>query len=372
MVEISCHGGPLVLRKVLGMAVELGARLAGPGEFSKRAFLNGRIDLAQAEAVLDVISAKSDASLAVAASQLEGALSRRVRAAREAALLLLTQIEASIDYPDEVGEIEPGLLDRQINDQLGEIERLLATAGTGRLLRDGVRTAIVGRPNVGKSSLLNALLGESRAIVTDIPGTTRDTIEEVVNLGDLPLVVIDTAGIRHPRDKVEEFGVERTRNELRQADLVLVVLDASEPLKEEDQVVLDEALRYNSVVVLNKVDIAKSKMVDGRLSGLTIFRVSALTGQGVEELKESLLDVIGRGQVQEKDCEVGINARHRECLIRARESLLRARETAANRRSVDLVAIDLRGAIESLEEVNGESVSDEVVNAIFANFCVGK
>ncbi len=369
VVEISCHGGTAVVHEVLRLILESGARPAERGEFSKRAFLNGKIDLLKAEAILDLVSARTGRGVSAAASQLAGSLSNPTGRLRAELVGLLAELEASIDFPDDV---EAPALQVRIESVRGEVEKLAATAGAGKLLREGVRMAIVGKPNVGKSSLLNALLGEERAIVTDEPGTTRDTIEEVININGIPFVVVDTAGIRHPRDKAEEFGVERARVEIAGANMVLLVLDASTGLGDEDKVILEEVSEGKVALALNKVDLGAAVRLNGYGNSCPQFKVSALLGTGISELRAGIYDLVIKGQEMEGAGGTSINLRHQECLLRVRDALDKALAGCDGKCYSDLVAVDLKGAIVALGEVSGEEVSEEVINSIFARFCVGK
>jgi tRNA modification GTPase len=354
-----------------------GARLAAPGEFTKRAFLGGRIDLAQAEAIGDVTSAKTEKSLQVAISQLEGQLSDITRRIRDQVKHLLSQLEASIDFPDEIDEIPPGELARSIGRIRGDLDDLLATAAHGKLLREGVSLAIVGRPNVGKSRLLNALLRSDRAIVTDIPGTTRDMIEETLAIRGACFRVIDTAGIRmDAADQVEAIGISRSREALTTADLRLVVVDGSQPLTPADREVLSAASAFPSLIVLNKIDAVEDlreaiAAIRPEAHGMPIVGVSAKFGQGIEDLSQAILELALGGEVSTVS-GVAINARHEAALRNADESLERAMETASQAMPADFVAIDLKAAVAALGEITGEDLKEEVIDHIFANFCVGK
>ncbi len=376
VVEINCHGGLIPLQGVLERILELGARLAEPGEFTKRAFLHGRLDLSQAEAVIDVIRAKTDRGHRLAMRQLEGSLSRVIKEMRGKLVGLLAGIEAGIDFPDEVGDMEPEAIRQIIDDVSGEIAKMLATADTGRLLREGIDTAIVGKPNVGKSSLLNRLVRENRAIVTDVPGTTRDVIEEIVNIGGFPFVVRDTAGIRHTEDVVEKIGVERAIALMEGADLVLCVVDGSSPLDDDDISLLQQVHGKTAVLVANKSDIGSAES-DERyreiLPDVPIVRISAATGEGLEKLEQTIVEQVIQGGIDlTGDSLVVTRARHKQALKEAAASLEAARRTLEMGLPQDLIAIDIRGAAESLGEVTGESVTDEVIERIFADFCIGK
>ena len=377
VVEFQCHASIAGVQKILMRCLAEGARLAAPGEFTKRAFLGGRIDLAQAEAICDVTSAKTEKSLQVAISQLEGQLSDITRRIRDQVKQVLAQLEASIDFPDEIDEVAPGELSRAIGRIRGDLDDLLATATHGKLLREGVSLAIVGRPNVGKSRLLNALLRSDRAIVTDIPGTTRDVIEETLAIRGACFRVIDTAGIRmDAADQVEAIGIERSRHALTTADLRLVVLDGSQPLTGADREVLDAAAVMPSLIVLNKIDAVEDlrgaiAAVRPDAHGLPIVAVSAKFGQGLEDLEQAVLELALGGEVSTVS-GVAINARHEAALRSADESLERAMETAGQAMPADFVAIDLKAAVAALGEITGEDLTEEVIDHIFANFCVGK
>ena len=376
VVEINCHGGLIPLQGVLERVLELGARLAEPGEFTKRAFLNGRLDLSQAEAVIDVIRAKTDRSHRLAVRQLEGALSEAIRSMRQDLIGLLAAIEAGIDFPDEVGDMEPEAAVQIIESTEQHINQMLATADTGRILREGIDTAIVGRPNVGKSSLLNLLVRENRAIVTEIPGTTRDVIEEIVNIGGLPFVVRDTAGIRHTEDVIEKIGVERAIALMEGADLVLCVVDGSNGLQEEDISLLEQVRSKIAVLVVNKSDLGQAvSEAEYRqwLPNPPIVRLSARTGQGLGELEQTVVSQMVQGEIDlTGDSLVVTRARHKQALKEANASLEEARRTLTQGLPMDLVAVDIRGAAESLGEVTGDTVMDEVIDRIFADFCIGK
>ena len=376
VVEINCHGGLIPLQGVLERVLELGARLAEPGEFTKRAFLNGRLDLSQAEAVIDLIRAKTDRGHRLAVRQLEGGLSQAIREMRSELVGLLAAIEAGIDFPDEVGDMEPEAIRQVLGAVAEEVAKMLATADTGRLLREGIDTAIVGKPNVGKSSLLNRLVRENRAIVTEVPGTTRDVIEEIVNIGGFPFVVRYTAGIRHTEDIVEKIGVERAVALMEGADLVLCVIDGSSPLEDDDLSILQQVQGKTAVLVVNKLDIGSAES-DERyaeiLPDVPIVRVSAQTGEGLEQLEEVIVSQVVQGGIDlAADSLVVTRARHKQALKEAAASLEAARETLEMGLPQDLVAVDIRGAAESLGEVTGDTVRDEVIERIFADFCIGK
>ena len=375
VVELQIHGSQEALRETLALVLEAGAAPAERGEFTKRAFLNGRIDLAQAEAVMDIITAKGRAALSQAESHLSGALSRYVRASREQLKDLITKLEVTIDYPEE--DIED-LTREEIRAGLAEIRgpmaALLARSKRGRMIREGMRTAIVGRPNAGKSSLLNALLQEDRAIVTDVPGTTRDTIEETIQIGGVPLVLMDTAGLRRAADQVERIGIERAKRSMERADLVLAVLDGSRPLEEEDRTLLASLAGRRAVVILNKYDLPQEVSPEeaGRLSGAPVISLSAQYGSGMDELEETLAKM-----TEAQDAESGrelflTNLRHVELVRKALEAVDRATASCGGDLPADCVAVDLTEAWQALGEITGDTVDDELISAIFSRFCVGK
>jgi tRNA modification GTPase len=370
-VEISCHGGLLVAKLVLDTLLAAGARLAHPGEFTQRAFLNGRLDLAQAEAVADVIHARTDLALRAAHAQLEGKLSRRINQLRDALLGTLAHVEAHIDFPDE--DIAPDTRDQL----LGRLERgradmaeLLRTAGEGQLLRRGLRAAILGRPNVGKSSLLNQLLGRDRAIVSAIAGTTRDTIEETANVRGLPVVFIDTAGLREPGDELEVEGIRRSHAALANAELILHVLDASQPLTPADASYLADFAAKKRILILNKADLP------GRLElpavQAPILRLSCLTGAGLEPLKDAIQQAVWAGGIAADMLEVMINSRHEDALQRARTATDRALATLRAQAGLELAALELHIAVNAIGEIVGKTTTDDLLDAIFSTFCLGK
>jgi tRNA modification GTPase len=367
--EINCHGGIVPLRRILEVCLDQGARLAHEGEFTLRAFLNGRIDLAQAEAVLDVVRAKTQAGLRVAMGQLGGALSREIGALRARLVPALAHLEASIDFPED--EIPPYAVAPAIREGCEQIERLLSEANRGIVYRHGVHTAIIGKPNVGKSSLLNALLRTSRAIVTSIPGTTRDTLEETVNLQGIPLVLVDTAGIARSDDLIERLGIERSRQALDQADLVLMVVDGSQARTAEDEQIAALVGDKTALVVVNKVDLPQARECT-LLSGCRSVRVSALTGQGLPELEQALVQLILGGKVTSSSVPLVSNSRHEDALKRALEHLRDAQRTHESQMPADFVAIDLRAAVDVLGEITGETASEDLLEVIFSNFCIGK
>lgn len=370
VVEVHCHGGIVPLRHVLELVLRCGARLAQPGEFTLRAFLNGRIDLAQAEAVLDIVQAKTDASLRVALQQLDGQTSSQVKQVRSALVEALAYVQAALDFPED--EIPALDLASRLAQARQQIQALIAQANQGLVYRQGVRTAIVGRPNVGKSSLLNALLRSDRAIVTPVPGTTRDTLEETLNLRGIPLCLVDTAGITESTDLIEALGVERSRHALQQADLVLAVIDGSEPLQPEDLAIAGSLGKRSVILVVNKVDLPAVAAEHALLPNARHVHVSALTGAGLPLLEEAIVQAIFSGQVQSSDLPVVSNPRHCAILRHALEHVVAAESMAQTDGEADLLAIDLTAAVSALGEITGETVDEDLLEAIFSSFCVGK
>jgi len=370
VVEFTCHGGLLAAKLVLAAVLESGARLALPGEFTQRAFLNGRIDLAQAEAVADLIHARTELALAAANEQLAGKLSQRINRLRDDLLRVLAHVEAHIDFPDE--DIAPdtrGQLAQRLTDGLAFMDDLLRTAGDGQILRRGVRAAIIGRPNAGKSSLLNQLLGRDRAIVSAIAGTTRDTIEETAGVRGIPVVFVDTAGLREAGDEIELEGIRRSHAALERAELILHVLDASEPLTDNDQRYLEQFAGRKRILVLNKCD--RPRRLESSFTERTV-EVSCLTGAGLEALKDAIRDLVWSGGIHAEMLEVMINARHQEALARARQATERTGAALRNGEPLDLVAVDLRIAVNAVGEIVGKTTTEDLLDSIFSQFCLGK
>jgi tRNA modification GTPase len=367
-VEINCHGGPLPLQRTLQLVLRYGARLANPGEFTLRAFLNGRIDLAQAESVLGIVSARTEASLRLAVQGLEGRFSAAVRAIRTQVMSALAYLTARIDFPED--EIEPQDIVQPLSEALQSLRGLIASADAGIVYRHGVRTTIVGRPNVGKSSLLNRLLRQDRSIVTAIPGTTRDTIEEVVNLKGVPFLLVDTAGIVRSKDLVESLGVERSRKAIEQADLVLLVIDISEPMMDADREIIELVGKKTALVAANKCDLPQRSEPEGL--AWEVVRTSALTGEGLAQLEERMVDLALGGRVFVSDDLMVQNVRQKEALERAERNLTQALSGIASSLPDDFITIDLSATASALGEITGESVQDDLLEAIFSNFCVGK
>ena len=371
VVEINGHGGIVALRRILSLCLRQGARQAEAGEFTARAFLNGRLDLAQAEAVLDVVRAKTEVSLQAAVGQLSGRLSERVRAVRDSLVDVLAYLEASIDFAED--EIPARDIGPELDQAQGSLARLLADADRGIIYRQGIRAAIVGRPNVGKSSLLNRLLRTSRAIVTDIPGTTRDTLEETLNLQGVPVVLVDTAGISaKTEDPIERLGIERSRAALAQADLALLVVDASQPLTGADRDIAALVRDKPAIVVLNKIDLVEAWDTRSSILDAPCAPVSALTGEGLEGLEETIVETVFSGQVSAAEAPVVTSPRHKEALSRALDHVRAALDGHRTGQTADLVAIDLAAAVTVLGEITGQTASEDLIDAIFSNFCLGK
>lgn len=365
-VEISCHGGSVSTRAVLNAVVEAGAFPAEPGEFTKRAFMNGRIDLSQAEAVIDIINAKNELSRRNAVLQLGGTLSKEIKSVRDELVHLSAEMQVLIDYPDEdLADVAPGDIEAVCRRCEDRIKRLIRSADSGRIIKDGIKCAIVGKPNVGKSSILNYLAKEERAIVTDVAGTTRDVIEESVSINGIPLILSDTAGIHDTEDTVEKIGVEKSKRYIDAADLVIVVIDSALGIDDEDKAVLRETENKKHIVLYNKSDISESEITDG-------IAVSAVTGEGMDSLAAEISRLCGLDEIQTENGTVITNMRHKAALIGACDALVRAAEALSAGMPTDIVSIDISAAMDSLGEITGETVRDSVVNDIFHNFCVGK
>ena len=376
VIEINCHGGFISVKKILELVLSKDVRLADQGEFTKRAFLNGRIDLAQAEAIIDVINAKTEMAHTVAQSQLEGSLSKKIKDLRFGITEMLAHITVSIDFPDEdVEHITYNTLKEKSLELQKEINKLYDTAESGKILRDGLKTVIVGKPNVGKSSLLNAVLGENRAIVTDIPGTTRDVIEEFVNIKGIPLKIVDTAGIRETEDVVEKIGVEKSKEFFNSADLSIVVLDSSRELEIEDIEILEAVQPNKTIVLLNKtdldqvIDIEKIKQfVDEK----NIITISALQHEGIEKIHDKIEDMVFEGTVRNSSDLVVTNSRHKDALYKAKQSISDALMAIDSYMPLDFIEVDFKNIWDYLGYINGDTVTEDLLDTIFSNFCIGK
>jgi len=373
-IEINCHGGVVATNKVLEQVIKQGVRIAEPGEFTKRAFLNGRIDLSQAEAVIDIINAKTDLSMKSALMQSEGLISKEIRGLREKLLSTIAHIEATVDYPeDDLEEVTSEMAIRDLDIIKKEIKEFIETAEEGKILREGLSTVIVGKPNVGKSSLLNALTKENRAIVTDIPGTTRDVIEEYINISGIPIKIIDTAGIRETDDVVEKIGVERSRAKINDADLIILILDSSNELTEEDKEIINHISNKKYMILLNKSDL-NSKITQKDLENINctnIYSISAKTGEGIDEVRTAIKDMFFKGEISTNNVII-TNTRHKEALLRAYECIESAINTLNYTFAIDLASIDIRNAWTFLGEITGDSLEENIIDKIFKDFCLGK
>jgi tRNA modification GTPase len=376
VVEISCHGGIIAVNKVMELLLAQNIRLAEPGEFTKRAFLNGRIDLSQAEAVIDLIRSKSDQAFSMALKQVQGELSNKINRLRQQLIELLAHIEVNIDYPEhDVESMTSSMIRNVCGEVAREIEKLLMTAKEGKILREGIATAIVGRPNVGKSSLLNALARDNKAIVTDIPGTTRDVIEEYVTVNGIPIRLMDTAGLRETTDVVEQIGVERSRHALEEADLILLVLNNSEPLSPEETELLDKIQERQSIVIINKIDLPQRldlSPIRERFPDERVVRMSVKDGVGVDELGNAISRLFFSGQIESRDMTYVSNVRHIGLLRQALQFLRDADRAAEEGIPIDIIQIDVRSAWESLGEIIGDAVGESLIDQIFSQFCLGK
>lgn len=377
IIEINCHGGILTINRILELTMTYGARMAEPGEYTKRAFLNGRIDLSQAEAVMDFIRSKTDRASKVAMNQIEGRLSDLIKGQRQSILEILAQVEVNIDYPeyDDVEDATTEFLLEQSKNIKEEINRLLETGTQGKIMREGLSTVIVGRPNVGKSSMLNNLIQDNKAIVTEVAGTTRDVLEEYVNVRGVPLRLVDTAGIRDTEDIVEKIGVERSRKALSEADLILFVLNNNEPLTEDDQTLYEVIKNEDVIVIINKTDLEQRldmNEVKEMIGDMPLIQTSMLKQEGIDELEIQIRDLFFGGEVQNQDMTYVSNSRHISLLKQARHSIQDAIDAAESGVPMDMVQIDLTRTWEILGEIIGESASDELIDQLFSQFCLGK
>ena len=373
-IEINCHGGVVGTNRILQEIIHAGARMAEPGEFTKRAFLNGRIDLSQAEAVIDIIRAKTELSMKSALLQSEGSISREIRIIRNKLLSVIANIEVTVDYPEEdIEEVTAGKVSSEVTSIINEIDILLSTADEGKILREGLSTVIVGKPNVGKSSLLNALLKEKRAIVTDVPGTTRDAIEEYISIEGIPVKIVDTAGIRETEDIVEKIGVQTSKDKINEADLVILILDSSMKLTHEDREIIKYIKEKKYIVLLNKSDLG-GKIERDELQSLKskyITNISVKTGEGLSQVKEHIKDLFFNGEIKTEGVFV-TNNRHKQALIRAKENLESSLNALEFTLAIDLASIDIRNAWMNLGEITGEALEEDIIHKIFSEFCLGK
>ena len=376
MCEINTHGGNIVIRKILELCLKNGANLAEPGEFTKRAFLNGRIDLLQAESVIDVINAKSERELNTGIKQLEGVLSKKIKDIKQEILDVMVNLDVSIDYPEY--DVED-VTNKQILDMLdsvqAKLENLEKSFDNGKLIKEGIKTAIIGKPNAGKSSLLNAILKEDRAIVTEYEGTTRDTIEEFVNIEGIPLKLIDTAGIRDAKDEVEKIGIAKSKEIAKEADLVIAIFDSSKELSEEDIEILNIIKNKKSIILLNKADLNGTlNENDARFKNITenVLKISALNGNGLEELYSLIAKMFSLNEINIDNDVIITNLRHKNLISKAIENVKKARNTVKENMPIDIIAIFVKDILEDLGNITGEVVTDDIINEIFSKFCLGK
>ncbi|WP_206460152.1 tRNA uridine-5-carboxymethylaminomethyl(34) synthesis GTPase MnmE [Anaerovorax sp. IOR16] len=376
VAEIHCHGSSVSLQKTLALVLRCGARLAEKGEFTKRAFLNGRLDLSQAEAVIDLIKAKTEKSFQLALSQMEGNLSKKIKEIRAELMDLLVQIAVNLDYPDE--DIEELTYEKQKESLLligDKIDKLIASANTGRMLRDGISVTIIGKPNVGKSSLMNAFLKESRAIVTEIPGTTRDIIEESMSIRGIPIKLTDTAGIHETNDVIEQIGIEKSKQSFNQADLIIFMLDANRPLSKEDMEIAEYIGEKNTIVLLNKTDLDVCISIDEIkkfLPNAIVLFTSMVNETGLDKLESEIEKMVYGGNLVQKESMMITNVRHKELLMQARLSINDALEMTNRMEAMDFIEVDIKRAWELLGEMIGETVSEDIVSEVFSRFCLGK
>lgn len=376
MCEINSHGGIVVLREILELCLKNGAELAKPGEFTERAFLNGRIDLTQAEAIIDIINAKSTREAQESANQLEGYLSRKINEIREKIMDIMVNIEANIDYPEyDVVEVSNKDAENKLKEIENELIKLSKTFENGKILKEGVKIAIIGSPNAGKSSLLNSMLKEERAIVTDIAGTTRDIIEEQISIEGIPFKVIDTAGIRDAKDKIEQIGIEKSKKAANEADVILAVFDSSVPLNDEDREILNLLKHKKSIIVLNKTDlkqIVNNECKEIQDVNTEVINISLKNNEGLEKIYESLVKMFNLNQIN-LDNELTItNIRHQELINKAIESTRMALNDLNNSMPIDIISINIKEILEHLGEITGDNVSEDIIKSIFAKFCLGK
>ena len=373
VVEIYTHGGVVAVRKVLEVLLNNGARLAEAGEFTKRAFLNGRIDLSQAEAIIDMIKAKTDKAYSVSMKQLEGSVNRNIKQLRDQLLDMLSHVEYSINFTEDMqDELDNTPVLNEGKEVLDKLKKLSESANRGRIIRDGINTTIIGKPNVGKSSLLNALLKENRAIVTDIPGTTRDVIEEYIDLNGISLKINDTAGIRDTEDIVEKIGVEKSVSFISDSDLIIAIFDSSREFDDEDRKILDLIRDKKSIVLLNKIDLDGGFDVDENLEGIEVIHTSIKNNEGIEDLENKIIEMFNDGYIEANNDNIITNIRHRDIINKAIKSLESSLHDMEAGVPIDCFEVDLRNAWEILGEITGETVDDDVLNKIFSDFCIGK
>jgi len=376
MCEINSHGGNIVMQNILEVCLENGAELAEPGEFTKRAFLNGRIDLSQAESIVDIINSKTKKESKASLKQLEGFLSKKIKSIRKKIMDVMVDIEADIDYPEyDIEEVTEKKVENMLKSIEKELMSLKNTFDNGKIIKDGINVAIVGKPNAGKSSLLNALLKEERAIVSKYKGTTRDSIEELMNIDGIPIKIIDTAGIREASDEVEKIGIERAKEIADNADLLIAIFDISANIDEEDIEIIDLIKDKKAIIVLNKIDLIQDNInIDSRISNLNkkIIKISALNKDGVEKISETIVEMFKINEINLDDEIIVTNTRHKNLINKAINSTENAQISLENKMPMDIVAIEIKNILEDLGEITGEDVSENIINEIFAKFCLGK
>ena len=376
MCEINSHGGNIIVKKILELCLKNGADLAEPGEFTKRAFLNGRIDLLQAESVIDVINAKSEKEAKTGIKQLEGALSKKIAQIKQEILDVMVNIEVAIDYPEyDVDDVTNNQIEEMLQSVENKLDKLEKSFDNGKIIKEGIKTAIIGRPNVGKSSLLNAILKEDRAIVTEFEGTTRDTIEEFVNINGIPLKLIDTAGIRQAKDEVEKIGIAKSREIADSADLVIAIFDSTRELSKEDLEILEIAKYKKTIIILNKIDL-KSVINenDVRLTNISknIIKISALNNMGLDNLYDKITSLFELNEINLDNEVIITNVRHKNLISKAIENVKKAKDATENKMPLDIIAIFIKDILEDLGKITGEIVSEDIINEIFSRFCLGK
>ena len=374
MCEINSHGGNIVMKQILELCIENGAELAEPGEFTKRAFLNGRIDLSQAEAVIDVINAKTKIETKESINQLQGYLSKRISNIRKKLIDMMVDIDANIDYPEyDLEDVSYNKATRELTDIYNDLNKLEKSFDNGKIIKNGIKVAIIGKPNAGKSSLLNAMLKEERAIVTEYEGTTRDTIEEFLEIDGIPIRIIDTAGIRNAKDEVEKIGIKKAKEVAETADLIIAIFDITKELDEEDKKILDIIGNKKSIIVLNKIDLVDKVNIPEEISKYeNIIEMSALNKQGIEEIYNKIAELFKFNDIEEDNSFIITNIRHKELIKKANKNIEDAINTLKNNLPIDIISINIKDSLEYLGNITGENVSESIINEIFKKFCLGK
>ena len=374
MCEINSHGGNIVMKQILELCIENGAELAEPGEFTKRAFLNGRIDLSQAEAVIDVINAKTKIETKESINQLQGYLSKRISNIRKKLIDMMVDIDANIDYPEyDLEDVSYNKATQELTDIYNDLNKLEKSFDNGKIIKNGIKVAIIGKPNAGKSSLLNAMLKEERAIVTEYEGTTRDTIEEFLEIDGIPIRIIDTAGIRNAKDEVEKIGIKKSKEVAETADLIIAIFDITKKLDEEDKKILDIIGNKKSIIVLNKIDLVDNVNIPEEiLKYENIIEMSALNKQGIEEMYNKIAELFKFNDIEEDNSFIITNIRHKELIKKANKNIEDAINTLKNNLPIDIISINMKDALENLGNITGENVSENIINEIFKKFCLGK